>query len=93
MKRVASNSDLRKIARRRVPKMFFDYVDGGAWTEATSRANADDLARIRLKQRVAVDVSRRSAKSTILAVTYGVVIFSIVIQGLTIERVVRSRVE
>ncbi|WP_425420104.1 alpha-hydroxy acid oxidase [Oricola indica] len=66
MKRVASNSDLRKIARRRVPKMFFDYVDGGAWTEATYRANADDLARIRLKQRVAVDVSRRSAKSTIL---------------------------
>jgi len=66
MKRVASNLDLRKLARRRVPKMFFDYVDGGSWTESTYRANACDLAQIRLKQRVAIDVSRRSATSVIL---------------------------
>jgi L-lactate dehydrogenase (cytochrome) len=66
MKRVACNDDLRMLARRRVPRMFFDYVDGGAWTESTYRANASDLGAIRLKQRVAVDVSQRTARTTIL---------------------------
>jgi L-lactate dehydrogenase (cytochrome) len=66
MKRVACNADLRQIARRRVPRMFFDYVDGAAWTESTYRANASDLAAIRLKQRVAVDVSQRTARTTLL---------------------------
>lgn len=66
MKRVACNDDLKLLARRRVPRMFFDYVDGGAWTESTYRANACDLAAIRLKQRVAVDVSQRTARTTLL---------------------------
>jgi L-lactate dehydrogenase (cytochrome) len=66
MKRIACNDDLRLLARRRVPRMFFDYVDGGAWTESTYRANSSDLAAIRLKQRVAVDVSQRTARTTLL---------------------------
>jgi len=66
MKRVACNDDLRMRARRRVPRMFFDYVDGGAWTESTYRANSSDLSAIRLKQRVAVDVSQRTARTTLL---------------------------
>jgi len=60
MRRFASVEDLRKAARRRVPRMFYDYVDGGSWTESTYRANAADLQRIRLRQRVAVDVSART---------------------------------
>ncbi|MEM7445329.1 MAG: alpha-hydroxy acid oxidase [Pseudomonadota bacterium] len=66
MRRVACVDDLRTLARRRVPRMFFDYVDGAAWTESTHIANGEDLAKIKLKQRVAVDVSRRSARSTLL---------------------------
>ncbi len=64
MRRFASVEDLRKAARRRVPRMFYDYVDGGSWTESTYRANAADLQRIRLRQRVAVDVSGRSTRAT-----------------------------
>lgn len=66
MKRIACIDDLRCMARRRVPKMFFDYVDGGSWTERTYRANCADLAAIELKQRVAIDVSGRSARTTLL---------------------------
>lgn len=66
MRRAACIADLRKLAKRRVPRMFFDYVDGAAWTESTHRANSGEIAAIRLKQRVAVDVSQRSARSTML---------------------------
>jgi len=65
MKRFACVEDLRKAARRRVPKMFYDYVDAGSWTESTYRANARDLQTIRLRQRVAVDVSARTTTSTL----------------------------
>ncbi|NTF32650.1 alpha-hydroxy acid oxidase [Rhizobium skierniewicense] len=53
-------ADLKKQARRRVPKMFFDYADSGAWTESTYRANEDDFAKIKLRQRVLVDMTDRS---------------------------------
>jgi L-lactate dehydrogenase (cytochrome) len=66
MKKFASVEDLRAAAHQRVPKMFYDYVDSGSWTETTYRANASDLRDIRLRQRVAVDVSRRSTASTML---------------------------
>lgn len=66
MKRFACVEDLRKAARRRVPKMFYDYVDAGSWTESTYRANARDLQAIRLRQRVAVDVSARTTASTLV---------------------------
>lgn len=66
MKRAACIEDLRKIAKRRMPKMFFDYVDGAAWTESTHISNSAELAKIRFRQRVAVDVSNRSARTTLL---------------------------
>ena len=53
-------ADLKELARRRVPKMFFDYADSGAWTEGTYRANEADFAKIKLRQRVLVDMSDRS---------------------------------
>src|SRR5256714_14664738 len=58
--------DLRRIARRRVPKMFFDYADGGSYAEETLRANRADLERIKLRQRVLVDVSQRTLSTTMI---------------------------
>jgi L-lactate dehydrogenase (cytochrome) len=53
----ASVSDYRELARRRLPRLMFDYVDGGAFDEATLRANRDDLSKLMLKQKVLRDVS------------------------------------
>ncbi len=58
--------DLRRRARRRVPKMFFDYADSGSWTETTLRANEDDFRKIKLRQRVLVDMTDRSLASTMI---------------------------
>ncbi|RIK84270.1 MAG: L-lactate dehydrogenase [Hyphomicrobiales bacterium] len=58
--------DLRRKARRRVPKMFFDYADSGSWTETTYRANEEDFGKIRLRQRVLVDMTNRSLASTMI---------------------------
>ncbi|WP_399682438.1 L-lactate dehydrogenase [Xenophilus sp.] len=58
--------DLRAMARRRVPRMFYDYVDGGSWTESTYAANEADFARIKLRQRVAVNLENRSLKTRML---------------------------
>ena len=59
-------NDLKKMAKRRVPKMFFDYADSGAWTEGTYRANEEDFHKIKLRQRVLVDMSNRSLESTMI---------------------------
>jgi L-lactate dehydrogenase (cytochrome) len=64
MQSVYCIEDLRVLAQRRVPRMFYDYADSGAWTETTYRANADDFSRIRLRQRVAVNMENRSLAST-----------------------------
>jgi L-lactate dehydrogenase (cytochrome) len=71
MPRPANNAivcieDLRRLAQRRVPRMFYDYVEGGSWTEQTLRENRTDLAEIHLRQRVAVDVADRSTASTMV---------------------------
>lgn len=58
--------ELRLLARKRVPKMFYDYVDAGSWTEYSYRANEADLQRFEFRQRVAVDISQRSTTSTML---------------------------
>ncbi|CAN7706381.1 alpha-hydroxy acid oxidase [Pseudorhodoferax sp. LjRoot39] len=58
--------DLRILARKRVPRMFYDYVDVGSWTEGTYRANERDFQRILLRQRVAVNLAQRSTRSTML---------------------------
>ena len=59
-------SDLKRMARRRVPKMFFDYADSGAWTEETYRANESDFAKILLRQRVLVDMTERNLGSEMI---------------------------
>ncbi len=63
---ITSVEDLRILAKRRVPRMFYDYVDCGSWTESTYRANADDLSRIWLRQRVGVNIAQRSQSSRML---------------------------
>ena len=69
LKSITCIEDLRVLARRRVPKAFFDYADGGSYTESTLRANRADLEAIRLRQRVMVDVSKRSLETSILGET------------------------
>lgn len=59
-------ADLKNLARRRVPKMFFDYADSGSWTESTYRANEEDFRKIRLRQRVLVDMTNRTLESTMI---------------------------
>lgn len=66
MSTVLEIADLKKLARRRVPKMFFDYADSGAWTESTYRANESDFAKIKLRQRVLVDMTDRSLATTMI---------------------------
>ena len=58
--------DLQRLARRRVPRMFYDYADSGSWTETTYRANESDLAAIRFRQKVMVDMSNRQLGTTML---------------------------
>ena len=58
--------DLRVLAQKRVPRMFYDYADSGSWTESTYRANQSDFARIKFRQRVAVNLENRSLASTMV---------------------------
>lgn len=66
MTQILEIRDLKALAKRRVPKLFFDYADSGAWTEGTYRANEDDFAKIKLRQRVLVDMSNRSLETTMI---------------------------
>ncbi len=66
MTEILTIADLKDRARRRVPKMFFDYADSGAWTESTYRANEEDFHKIKLRQRVLVDMTNRSLASTMI---------------------------
>ena len=59
-------ADLKSLAQRRVPKMFFDYADSGAWTESTYQANESDFAKIKLRQRVLVDMTNRTLETTMI---------------------------
>ncbi|WP_114700494.1 alpha-hydroxy acid oxidase [Psychrobacter proteolyticus] len=60
LKKVTEIEDLRRVAERKVPRMFYDYVDSGSWTETTYRSNETDFDRIKLRQRVLVDMDNRS---------------------------------
>jgi len=64
--RALTIEDLRRIAQRRVPKQFYDYVDSGAYTEGTYRANEEDFKKITFRQRVAVNLEDRNLSSTLL---------------------------
>jgi len=66
LSKITCIEDLRRIARRRVPRMFYDYADSGSYTESTYRANEADFQRILLRQRVAVNLEGRSTRSTML---------------------------
>jgi L-lactate dehydrogenase (cytochrome) len=66
MPTVTNIDDLRQLARRRVPRAFFDYADSGSYQEETLRANRADLEAIKLRQRVLVDVSSRSLATTVI---------------------------
>lgn len=58
--------DFRLLAKKRVPKAFYDYADSGSYTESTYRANSSDLAALKLRQRVAINVDQRSTRSTMI---------------------------
>lgn len=66
MKNITCIEDLRQIHMRRVPKAFFDYADRGSYAEETLRANRNDMAQIKFRQRILVDVAARSMSTTIL---------------------------
>ena len=66
MKDLPSIEDLRQRAKRKVPRAFFDYAEAGSYSEETLRANRADLQRIKLRQRVLVDVAKRDTFTTIL---------------------------
>src|SRR5215472_5267876 len=66
MRAMTCIDDLRQQARRKVPRAFFEYAEAGSYSQATLRANREDLERIKLRQRVLVDVSQRDLTTTIL---------------------------
>ena len=63
---ITNIEDLRVLAQKRVPRMFYDYADSGSWTESTYRANESDFQKIKLRQRVAVNMEGRSTRSTMV---------------------------
>ncbi len=65
---ITNIEDLRRLAQKRVPRMFYDYADSGSWTESTYRANESDFQKIRLRQRVAVNMENRTTATTMVGV-------------------------
>lgn len=63
---ITSIDDLKRIYKRRAPKMFYDYAESGSWTEQTFRENTSDFDQIRLRQRVAVDMQDRSTATQMI---------------------------
>jgi L-lactate dehydrogenase (cytochrome) len=63
---ITNIEDLRVLAEKRVPRMFYDYADSGSWTEGTYRANETDFQKIKLRQRVAVNMENRSTATTMI---------------------------
>ena len=63
---ITTIEDLRVLAKKRVPRMFYDYADSGSWTESTYRANESDFDKIKFRQRVAVNMENRTTRTTML---------------------------
>ncbi len=63
---ITNIEDLRRIYQRRVPRMFYDYTESGSWSEQTFRDNTTDFAQIRLRQRIAVDMTGRTTESEMI---------------------------
>lgn len=66
LSKITCVEDLRQLARRRVPRMFYDYADSGSWTEGTYRANESDFQSILLRQRVAINMEGRSTATSMI---------------------------
>src|SRR5213595_96646 len=66
MRTMTCIEDLRQQARRKVPRAFFEYAEAGSYSQETLRANSDDLQQIKFRQRILVDVSKRTTSTTIL---------------------------
>lgn len=65
---ITNIEDLRVLAEKRVPRMFYDYADSGSWTESTYRANETDFQKIKLRQRVAVNMENRSTATKMVGI-------------------------
>ncbi len=65
---ITNIEDLRVLAEKRVPRMFYDYADSGSWTESTYRANESDFQKIKLRQRVAVNMENRSTATKMVGI-------------------------
>ena len=63
---ITNIEDLRVLAHKRVPRMFYDYVDTGSWTEGTYRANEDDFQKIKFRQRVAINMDNRTTRTQLV---------------------------
>jgi L-lactate dehydrogenase (cytochrome) len=63
---ITNIEDLRILAKKRVPRMFYDYADSGSWTESTYRANQEDFGKLKLRQRVAVNIDNRSLRTKMI---------------------------
>jgi L-lactate dehydrogenase (cytochrome) len=63
---ITSIADLKRLHKRRTPKMFYDYCESGSWTEQTFRENTSDFDKIRLRQRIAVDMTNRTTASQMI---------------------------
>lgn len=63
---ITNIDDLKRIYRRRVPKMFYDYAESGSWTEQTFRANTTDFSELLLRQRIAVDMGNRTTRTQMI---------------------------
>ena len=63
---ITNIEDLRVLAQKRVPRMFYDYADAGSWTEGTYRANESDFQKIKLRQRVGINMDNRNLASTMI---------------------------
>ena len=66
MSAITNIEDLRVLHEKRAPRMFYDYVDSGSWTQSTYRANESDFQSIKFRQRVAINMANRSIKSSML---------------------------
>ena len=66
MKNILNIGDLQNMARKRVPKMFYEYADSGSWSAETYKANENDFSNIKFRQRVGVNIEKRTLSKTFL---------------------------
>ncbi len=66
--KITCMEDFRRLAERRVPRMFYDYADSGSWTEGTYRSNESDFQKLKFRQRVAVDIETRTHRSSMIGI-------------------------